>query len=127
MSRKRSRNRIPALPLAVKNLIALHSLEAWPTRALGWPSAENSPKRWRWRIIKAGADPEGETTLWHMDTDQPLEDWLKRVDQHEHGVIGLDFETYSGSKTGRWSGTSISMSWVDEYGKINLADMTKFP
>lgn len=125
MGHKRVRNRVPALPEAVKNLLAIHSLEAWPDKYEEFP---RGARAWQWKVIKAGSNHITAFALFTMKGTPPLEFWLDKVDEctKRRLAFGIDFETY----TRHWnSGGEIRALW-----RINMADIeariaatTKFP
>lgn len=117
MGNKRTRNRIPALPLAMKNLLALHSLEAWPAKYAIW---SNGAKLWAWKITKAGDNHITSKALWTVKGSRDLEFWVQQVDiwKARPAMLSLDFETYSDTRTGRQIGLSQTAIYIDELSEI---------
>ena len=88
-------SRIPALSEAVKNLLAIHSLEAWPSKSEWFV---RGARLWTWRVIKTGEDPHTARTVFAVGGSQPLEVWVRKVQIHVNaGKLGmnvyLDLET----------------------------------
>lgn len=128
MGWKRVRNRIPALPEAVKNLLAIHSLEAWPDKYEGFPRGARS---WVWKVIKAGSDHITAVALFTVTGSRSLEYWIQKVDDYVNGrlVFGADFETY-GRQTTRWNSSgNIQSLWQTNLTEIEarIAAVMKFP
>lgn len=112
MGNKRNRNHYPRLPDAVLNLLALHSLEAWPAK---YRTSPRGAKSWAWRVTKVGDDHITSRALWAVQGSRDLDFWMQQVDIWKGGksaFLSLDFETYSGTKTGRWCGLKWNASSV---------------
>lgn len=79
MGKKHVRNHIPALSDAVKNLLAVHSLDAWPV-TLGW---HHGARKTGWRVIKCGQDHIKSKPLFTVFGQPSLEHWINRVKLYE--------------------------------------------
>jgi len=124
MGNKRARNRIPALPEAVKNLLAIHSLEAWPAKGREF---NRGARVWSWRVIKAGDDSTTGRTAFTMNGSCSLDQWIASVKEYiEHKTIGFDFE---GTLSARWNGADFTSVYFDEFTRNAEAirKLTKFP
>lgn len=126
MGHKHTRNHVPALPEAVKNLLALHSLEAWPTK---YEEFSRVARPWAWKVIKVGEDHITARPLFTVRGSRDLDYWMGKVKLHGEGKprYFVDFESYS-SWTTRYSGSNIA-KYYDELGEIEarIAAVTKFP
>jgi hypothetical protein len=82
MGRKRARNRIPMLPEDIKNLLALHSLEAWPEK---FATFSRGARTWRWKVVAAGCDHIATHAKFAVWGNRPLEYWMELVKRSNEG------------------------------------------
>jgi len=121
MGNKRTRNRIPALPEAVKNLLALHSLEAWPAKERMY---NRGALIWAWKVINAGEDHLTARAAFTMTGSCDLDKWMAAIKRYTEGDLWLDFET----SNRYWQSADFSSHMIQiERDLAIIKRLTKFP
>lgn len=86
MGKKRDRNKAPQLRTEVANLLALHSLTAWPFKE---QTGDSTSWRWYYQVFPIGsARPVPAHLAFYAWPDSDLRYWMDQVKRYERDKRG---------------------------------------